>query len=462
MQNLDVTESIAAISTPGQAGLRGVIRVSGPKIHSQLSQCLILGQAEDLPNGGPSCQIDCRMDLGQPIGPLPIQLLFWPTSASYTRQPCGEIHCTGSLPILNDVMRRLNETGIRQAQPGEFTMRAFLAGRIDLAQAEAVLGVIDSESEQELQLALRQMSGGLSGSIAELQEQLLQVLAHLEAGLDFVEEDIEFITQDELSGSIGLAEQQLQEILRKLAERSLDQRRPRLVLTGRPNVGKSSLQNALTQQSASIVTDVAGTTRDYVVGQLDLFGLTCDLIDTAGDMRGAELARDTIQKASEAQLDQVAETADLILLCVDGTQPVDPWTRQMMQQADLPESNLLVIVTKLDLIAAQPARHDVIYVSSTDGRGLNELKRELSRRLLQQEKPTEMSVITATGNRCRESLHNAETELQNAQQYCLGGHGDEVVAAALRVALDELAVVTGRVFTDDILDRVFSRFCIGK
>ena len=212
---------------------------------------------------------------------LPATLYLWPGSSSYTREPAAELHTLGSPPLLAAMVGQLGCHGARPAEPGEFTLRAFLAGRIDLTQAEAVLGIIDARGRRDLDVALEQMAGGLARPVAALRHSLLDILARLEAGLDFVEDDIEFITTAEIEAELNQITAQVNALTAQLGTRSRLDEAVRAVLVGPPNVGKSSLFNALTQ-SGALVSNTPGTTRDYLTARLDLAGIACELIDTAG------------------------------------------------------------------------------------------------------------------------------------------------------------------------------------
>ncbi len=246
--------------------------------------------------------------------PLPCPALFvWPTTRSYTRQPSVEIHTVGSQPILQAMLKTLCRLGARLAAPGEFTLRAFLTGRIDLTQAEGVLGLIESRDRHELDVAVAQLAGGLGAPLVRLRDEMLELLAHLEAGLDFVEEDIEFIARDELREKIAAAAAQVQALAQRMAARGVIRDKVRVVLVGAPNVGKSSLFNALLKRSAALVSPLAGTTRDYLVGELVLDGATIELVDTAGlnEPSGRDISRAGVQSPQDARqaIDAAAQQA---------------------------------------------------------------------------------------------------------------------------------------------------------
>src|SRR5262249_27089380 len=272
---------------------------------------------------------------------LPCDLFLWPTRRSYTRQPLAEVHTFGSPPLLDAVLRALCDAGARLARPGEFTLRAFLAGRIDLMQAEAVLGVIDAADRRQLQSALEQLAGGLSRPLNGLRNDLLDLLADLEAGLDFVEEDIRFVSPEELAARLKSALDLLEQSSCQLAARGTGDGLARVALAGAPNAGKSSLFNALVGNSAAIVSAHPGTTRDYLVAKIDADGLPIELVDTAGvdttcserlpwrseissdqhrPSGSAETSAETsIAASAQARARQQREQAGLRLLCVDAT-----------------------------------------------------------------------------------------------------------------------------------------------
>jgi tRNA modification GTPase len=394
-----------------------------------------------------------EIDLGRTLGRVPCDLYVWPGKRSYTGQPAAEFHTIGAPPVLDAVVRASCEAGARLALGGEFTMRAFLAGRLDLTQAEAVLGVIDSQSQQELQVSLRQLAGGLSAPLHQLREDLINLLADVEAGLDFVEEDIEFITSDKLASDLDAILQTVQAIQRQLTTRGQAGSDRRVVLVGLPNAGKSSLLNALANASAAIVSPSAGTTRDYVTRPLLLDGLAVTLVDTAGiefaEHSGAIAAH--TQRATSRQHDE----ATLTLLCLDGTRPLDPWE---MRQLDESAPGLrLVVVTKCDAGTIAEAPAHALRTSSVTLEGIAELRSAIRNALA-----VRGEAVASTVSRCHDSLRLASASLQRAGEAARQSMGNELVAAEVRVVLEELGKVVGSVYTEDILDRIFSRFCIGK
>jgi tRNA modification GTPase len=391
------------------------------------------------------------------LGRVPALAYLWPTARSYTRQPSAELHLPGAAPVLEAALAAVCAAGARLARPGEFTLRAFLAGRLDLTQAEAVLGVIDAQSRAALTAALSQLAGGLAQPLAALRESLLDLLAHLEAGLDFVEEDIAFITPTQLEAQLAAAVAQVAAISQQLGSRGVAGELPRVALVGLPNCGKSSLLNALTGQSAALVSPLAGTTRDFVTARAKLVRRECLLVDTAGRDDGAG---GQVESAAQAAARQSAAEADLILLCIDGSQPLADWDRE--QLAASPTQPRLIVWTKGDLRQGSGfgVQGSGIATSSLTGAGLDDLKRAIDEQL--EAIAVEGAAVASTAARCRDSLYRAATALAHAQSAAQGNLGQELVAAEVRLALEDLGQVVGAVYTEDLLDRVFSRFCIGK
>ena len=456
-----VEDTIAAVASAAGSGARAIIRVSGPRLVSCLEPCV---KAEcDWKHARRPQVFAAELHDAAYSWRVPCDVYLWPTQRSYTRQPSAELHLINSRPLVELALRALQQFGVRLARPGEFTQRAFLAGRIDLAQAEAVLGVIDAQTTRELNLALTQLAGGLSQPVARLRGQLLDLLADLEAGLDFVDEDIEFVTQAELASRLTDAWHHLRQMIACLEARSVGDRPWQCALIGEPNAGKSSLFNALCGQSA-IVAESAGTTRDYLVGQLALTAqLSCHLLDTAGIEPSADAARTDATPAGQLITQQMLTQADLVVACIDGSQRLTQHSRAILAQSQA--RSHLVVITKTDLPPAFApeilAEDAVVLVSSVTGVGLDDLRRQIADRLLVNASH-ESAVLRATSARCHASFASALTAMEVAMHVQREQLGDELVAAELRGVLDELGQIAGTVCTEDLLDRVFSRFCIGK
>lgn len=459
-------DTIAAIASAPGGGARGIVRISGPAAIDCVRGLFEPSDAHDgdsgeradsFPRSQPTV-VAGRLRIAEFHAPVPADVYIWPTERSYTRRPSVELHVPGSAPVVDAVLAEVCRHGARPAKPGEFTLQAFLAGRIDLTQAEAVIGVVDAADERGLAGALKQMAGGLAEPLKHLRSDLLNLIADLEAGLDFVEEDIEFIDRASLVARITAACEAVVSLSARMAARSDATELPRVVLIGKPNAGKSTLFNALTGGERALVSPLAGTTRDYLTCRLTFDGIECELIDTAGlevndlDTKapGLEDSAQTIASASQSATFEQRRTADVILLCLDGRAPV---------AAPIEATPTLIVRTKSDL--APIPISEPLAVSSTTGAGLETLKHAIARELVAVQ-ARGSDVVGTTAVRCRDSLRRASDALNEALRAARSRTGDELVAAELRFAINELGQIAGVVYTDDILDRIFSRFCIGK
>jgi tRNA modification GTPase len=441
---LDPQDTIAAIASPPGAGLRGLVRVSGPRAW----EVALGGFVPERP-WPPPRRPELRPGLLKVEGvrpELPATVALWPGPRTYTGQPLAEVHTVGAPPLLGLVLADRLARGARHAEPGEFTLRAFLSGRIDLTRAEAVLGVIDAGNRAQLDAALAQLAGGLAAPLGRLRDRWMDVLAHLEAGLDFVDEaDVDPLGRAALAEELATAAAEVGDLAGRLRGRERPEALPRVAIVGPPNAGKSRLFNALLGDARALVSDRAGTTRDYLSAPCDCDGLAVELIDTAGiePAAGAIAARAQSHRAAQA------DAADLLLDCR---------CADLASAPDLPADRpRLRVGTKADL-APPPA--DALPTSAATGAGLAALRVAIASALRAQ--PREADLPSSTGARCRDGLARAGDALRSAAETLMLGGGDELVAIDLRTAIDELGKVVGAVVTDEILDRIFRRFCIGK
>lgn len=467
---LAVDETIVAIASPPRGGTRGIVRLSGPKVIDCLRASFSADGDADWTQTRSAEVIPGQLRLDDEGRQLACDLYLWPTRRSYTRQPTAELHTIGSPPLLQRIVANACDNGARLAKPGEFTLRAFLAGRLDLAQAEAVLGVIDARNDRQLDVALGQLAGGLSTQMHALRSDLLDLVADLEAGLDFVEEDIAFVTAEEVQLRLTVAADQVKQSIAQMQSRATPTELPRVTLIGDPNAGKSSLFNLLAGEDAAIVSDVAGTTRDYLRCQTSFDGIPCELVDTAGleefDGFAKDVRDEQTQPAGKAQemTASTAKQATVLLLCVDLSAPLTDEMRARVAGRDA--SCELVIGTKSDLDRDQSSLSsgecDVEVSSVADAEeGRAALNGLLAERLAADQQLAGDTVVT-TAVRCRRSLEDCHDGLSRAVELCNAAVGDELIVSELRLALDAIGQVVGVVYTDDVLDRVFSRFCIGK
>ena len=394
-------------------------------------------------------------------------------------------------------LSKLCRVGARLAEPGEFTLRAFLSGRMDLTQAEAVLAVIDAESGKKLSVALEQLSGGLAGPLADTKQTLINVLAELEAGLDFVEEDIEFIASEQIVLALRDGLSQLRQIEQQIKQRGSDGQEFKVALSGLPNAGKSSLFNSLLESEQAIVTDIAGTTTDFVTATTEIEGVTVQLIDTAGlefvddgDVADASSSSKIMVTAQQKRSAEI-ESANLVLLCAAPNEESRRWAAEQMATLRESGQEFLLVLTKSDLSTesfetsdscasstsadATISQNDLqrqvtritgsqrklISVSSHTGDNLNRLKFEISATAIATS-TGENAIVGSTLLRTRESLKLASESISSALEAAEGDFGQEIVAAEIRESLDAIGQIVGTVYNDDVLDLVFGRFCIGK
>jgi len=443
---LDTSETIVAIaSQPGPAA-RGLVRLSGP----QALMIPLLDFEGDGPSPIPPRPTTYlgKIALTHPTARLPAMLVLWPGPRSYTGQAVAEVHTIGSPPLLRHLVDSYLSRGARLAEPGEFTLRAFLSGRIDLAQSEAVLRVIEARTTGQLDSALRQLAGGLAGPIRGLRDRLLDRLVELEANLDFVDEpDVSPILRQALIDDLADASHQLDGLSAGFRDRDLTETRPRVVLIGRPNAGKSRLFNALMREEQAIVSPVAGTTRDYLIGLCECDGLPIELIDTAGEESGGS----TIMEASQAQRARQIAHADLLIHCMPSNDPDH-------DQRSLTEIPCLLVATKADLSTSR--MQPCLVTSALTGQGLDTLRTEIASSL--RSRVVHAESAQAIGSQWRESLDRAVEGLRHALSVASSLGGEELIAAELRQVIEDLGKIVGAVVTEDILDRIFRRFCIGK
>lgn len=441
----DPQDTIVALASAPGAGLRAIVRLSGPDAIS-LAVSAVHSSRPIRPHER-GCHA-VTVSLPGMASVLPADLHIWPSPRSYTGQAMAELHTLGSPPLVELLIAQLLMAGARAAAPGEFTLRAFLAGKLDLTRAEAVLGVIEAGNRDELRQALTQLAGGVTRPLQELRGDLLDLLADVEAGLDFTEEDIHFISAEELLKRLGKGLALLTNLGRQLEQRSLAGRPFCVVLAGRPNAGKSSLFNALTGAAAALTSPQPGTTRDYLKRRLTISGVEIELVDTAG----WQSPTDGIDQQAQTLGHEQAERADLLLLCVEAGRAPDVDEIALLKGTEPPA---LRVATKCDLVkSSEPA----LATSTVTGEGLDELRALLAERAGARAQPA----LAPSVSRCRHHVAACLEQLRRAHAGVLFGEPPELLALELRGALDQLGEMAGTVYTDDLLDRIFSRFCIGK
>ncbi len=449
---MNLRDTIVAISTPIARGGLGVIRLSGPRSREIAARILRFhGQAHwrswtselaDLTDGS-GAVVDQTV------------VAFFEGPRSYTSEDVVEISCHGSPVVLRLCIGRAVENGARLAEPGEFTLRAYLNGRIDLPQAEAVRDLIDATTLYQARVAAQQIDGSLSRRIRPIKEQLLELIALLEAGIDFAEDDISVASAEEILARLEPIEGALRSLVASFDVGKLVHQGFTLAIAGRPNVGKSSLFNRLLEQDRAIVTDIAGTTRDTVSEATSIEGIPVRLVDTAGLRTG----QDAIETLGIERSYQAMADADLTLLVLDLSNALRAEDRELMER--LGDRKPLLAGNKCDLGRRLTDIEHVLPVSALTGEGIPELRRAILRRLAP-DGPVAPESGSITSIRHAALLRESQEAIQNTHRAVEFGLPHEMLLLDLYAALRPIDAVTGATTADDILNRIFSTFCIGK
>ena len=446
-----MNETIAAIATPFGPGAIALIRLSGEESLSVAGKAL--GMDCEQQEARMVTRADVRSSTGEVIDDVLVTVFRRPHS--YTGENLVEISCHGGVLVVQRVLDRLLECGARSAMAGEFSQRAFLNGKMDLTQAEAVMDVIGAQTDLALRAAQQQLGGKIGLETEEIRSLLLQIVAQIEAYIDFPDEDIAPQTGEALAGQLALAQKRIESLLATAQQGRILREGARVVIYGEPNVGKSSLLNILLGQERAIVSDTAGTTRDTVEEVLNLGGFPVRLIDTAGHRKTIdELERVGVERT----LDKVAQ-ADLVLEVVDASAP----RRESMLRSESKNLRQLLVLNKCDL-----PRHDdwigvgdLVEISCAEGWGLDRLISAIVGEFAHGDGTWGQDAV-AVNVRHQSCLRRARGALEEAYGQLRGGVGPEFVAVDLRLALDAIGEVAGRVEAEELLGEIFGQFCIGK
>ena len=475
MQN----DTIAAIATPPGVGGIGVIRVSGPEAFATVLPLL------QRPGRHPGFSLppSHKLTYGHIVDPKTSEMLdevlvaFMSAPHTYTREDVVEISGHGGPLVLQRILRLVLAQGIRMANPGEFTLRAFLNGRLDLAQAEAVMDLISAQTEAGQRLAMQQLRGRISEQIQAARRTVLDVVARIEASIDFPEEDVPIPQPTELQPLIEIAIQQVDALLAGSEQGRLYRQGLRTAIIGRPNVGKSSLLNALLRSERAIVTPIAGTTRDTVEEVANLRGIPLYLIDTAG----ITPTDDPVEQIGVQRSRAAAETSDVILLVFDGAEHLTEQDRQISREVQTMDRPVILVVNKADrpqcleinrlrdiwpdvemgTPTTSKMSRPLLMTSTLTGAGLSALEATLADLVLGG-KTIQGESALVTSARHQEALRLAAEHLRASLVPLQQALPLDFVSIDLRAAYDALGEVTGETASEDLLEKIFSEFCIGK
>lgn len=453
-----VRDTIAAISTPVGEGGIGIVRISGPA-----SLPIVQSIFKAKSNGGLKSH---RFSYGAVLNPDngdlvdEAMVVYMKGPNSYTREDVVEIQCHGGTLVVSRILAIVLTSGARLAEPGEFTKRAFLNGRIDLVQAEAVMDVISSRTDASLALAQHQREGLLSKRIATVKEGIVYALAYVEALIDFPEDDVDVAVETDVLGKVAPALAELDSLIEGFDEGRVLRDGVSVVIAGKPNVGKSSLLNTLLKEKRAIVTSVPGTTRDLIEEVVNINGLPVKLLDTAGIRESEDQVE---QEGVRLSLDRIPK-ADLVLFVVDGSTPFGDEDAAILEA--IGAKSHLVVRNKSDLPAGavlpEASMAPVVCISTLTGAGIPELRDAITNAFMHGHAIDGREFVAVSKARHRDALLKARTSLHSFVSNLEAGVNMELLPVDLRDALDAVGEVTGETTADDVLDRIFSSFCIGK
>jgi tRNA modification GTPase len=454
-------DTIAAIATPFGSGGVSIIRVSGPDARKIAR--LIFRPSR------PDCSWETHHlyhgDLISPDDPSAIDevlIALMHKPHSFTGEDVLEINCHGSPVIMQAILSQLVKLGCRLARPGEFSQRAFLNGRIDLSQAEALATIVNARSEKACAIGMAQLKGVLSKEIESLRLLMIEAVAHLEASIDFAE-DVSPEESPAIAAQIDIIAGRLELLLNSYQVAKVYTEGINVIITGKPNVGKSSLLNTLTGSTRAIVTDIPGTTRDFITGTVNIRGLPVNLTDTAGIRQ----PRNVIEKAGIDLVWENLGDADLIIILLDKSRPLTEEDRKIINVAA--KNNHLIVVNKTDLPASWEINEisqflpdsKIMEISAKFGLGIDELKNAIADDAGKGRQENSGAVMISS-MRHKLALEKAHGNIRKAKESIARGLSLEFAAFDLREALDSLGEITGLKIDDEILDKIFSSFCIGK
>jgi tRNA modification GTPase len=444
------TDTIVAAATPPGRGGVGIVRISGPKTPEMAA--VLLGELPPPRHATFARFLDAQQD------PIDAGLaLFFPAPHSYTGEHVLELHGHGGPLVIEALVGRVLELGARRAQPGEFTQRAFLNDKLDLAQAEAIADLIDAGSRAAVRAAMRSLQGQFSAMVRGLTEAVIELRTYVEAAIDFPEEEIDFLADRELAVRFQSVRDHFEGVLESARQGRLLREGMTVVIAGRPNAGKSSLLNRLAGYDAAIVTPVPGTTRDVLRERIHLDGMPLHVLDTAGLREAGDVIEEEGIRRAQAEM----QRADRVLFVIDAVEDPDGLAVRARLPADVP---LTLVFNKCDLAVGLPLADETggpprYMISALTGAGLPELCAHLQASMGYQS--VDGGAISAR-RRHLEALAQARTHTEEAARLLTERRAGELVAEELRAAQQALNEITGEFTSDDLLGRIFAGFCVGK
>lgn len=466
MYSIAEQDTICALSTaPGMAAI-AVIRISGEKTFEILSQCFTSHKKKLMLSEAPSHTLHLGWlgDDREMIDEVLVSVFRRPHS--YTGEDVAEISCHGSVFIQQKLLELLIKKGIRLAKPGEFTLRAFMNGKFDLSQAEAVADLIASNSQSSHDLALKQMRGGFSGIIQQLRKQLIHMASLLELELDFSEEDVEFANRAQLNDLLQKMHEEFSSLIQSFSIGNVLKHGIPVAIVGKPNVGKSTLLNALLNEERAIVSEIPGTTRDTIEDVITIQGISFRFTDTAG-LR--EISEDTIETMGIERTYEKVSQAAIILYVFDinevSIDEIHDMINELKDQVDISDKRIILIANKTDMLMEAPhnfgelVERETIFVSAKRKENINLITESLLKSVAK-DNTYDKAIVSNT--RHYESLVKSLDSIDAAQIALAENVPSDLIAEDIRLALYHLGEITGEITTDEVLTNIFSNFCIGK
>lgn len=446
-------DTIVAISSSAGAGAISIIRLSGSDALNIASKVF----TKDL------TEVDTHTmhygyikDGEEKIDEVLVSVMKSPKT--FTREDIVEINCHGGLATTNKVLEILLENGARLAEPGEFTKRAFLNGRIDLLEAEATMDLISSRAESTRKISINTLTGETSNLIKDLRKELVQIISNIEVNIDYPEyEDIEVLTNNSILPSVKKFKEKLEDIIQKSEDSKIIKEGIKVGIIGKPNVGKSSLLNSLLEEEKAIVTDIPGTTRDIVEGSLVLGGIPLNIIDTAG-IRKTE---DTVEKIGVEKSLSIIDTADLIIYILNNNEEITEEEKELLKK--IKDKKKIIVVNKIDLETRLDKKilDSYIEISVKENIGVNKIKEEI-KRLFSIGDIITNDVTYLSNARSIALLKKSLKSINEAEEEITINSPIDIVELSLKDAWSSLGEIIGETYTEELLDELFSRFCLGK
>ena len=456
-------DTISQIATPHGAGGIGIIRVSGADALGVARRVFRPAAGGTLGDIAPYTAHYGHIVAADGTVIDECILLYMRAPHSYTGEDTAELQCHGGTVVLREVLLRTWEAGARPAEAGEFTKRAFLHGRLDLARAEGVMELIAAKSTRAAHAARERLAGAFSHAVTDIRTQILGAVAHIEAGIDFPEDDIPAASTEHLAAEIDAASAAVRRLLAGADTGRILREGVKTVIVGRPNVGKSSLLNALLGMERAIVTDVPGTTRDIIEEEISVAGIPLRLLDTAG-LRAAE---DAVEQIGVARTEQHLTDAELILAVFDASEPLTAEDHALLTRLSAASADIIILCSKEDRLSVLSAADfsavaaPVLRISAQEGTGLDALREEIAAHIVRREGDLSDGALP-NKEREIEALRRAEAHLTAAAETLAADLGTDFVSIDLRAAYDALGEILGETVDTDLIDRIFSEFCIGK